>query len=116
MIRRLLSVVAPPVSPFWIYQSEFHSIVAGKAGSTFIDASRHHDEREINLKHEQGNGAHFWGKVDGVFEYENSGSQPVSHEAWCAHPAQHTFPTHVDKEVAAQKQVNQRGNNCPTSE
>jgi hypothetical protein len=68
------------------------------------------------LQHKQRQWSHSWRNVKRILEEKNSGRQPVSHETGCAHSAQYTLPTHVDKKVAAQQQIDQRRHDGPTSE
>ena len=101
-------VPLPPVPPHRIAQAELHAVVARVAGRELVDAGRQHDEREVHLQDEQREAAQVRREAAGVFEQEDGEAGPVRHEAGRAHAAQDALPPHVDEEVAAERQVDER--------
>ena len=78
------------------------------ASRELVDARREHDEREVDLEDEQREALQFRREAARVLEQQHRDAQPVRDEPRRAHPAQHASPPHLDEEIAAQQDVDER--------
>src|SRR5215467_6396569 len=102
-------IAAPPVSPLRIGQAEFHSEVPRIARGELVNASGEHDQRVVDLEHEEGETMRRGRHARRELEEEDGGGEPVSHETGSTHAAGDAAPAHAHEEVATQEEVPQRG-------